>query len=53
MLCFEIVMVTDNKCTGIDKMIFPMNSVANNILKNCVQEVNELEVMRLTLSKIF
>lgn len=40
----ETSMVTDNKCISIYKMILPVNYVANDILKICAQEVNEMEV---------
>lgn len=41
---FETNLITDNKCIGIYEMILPVNPVINDILKNCVQEVSEMEV---------
>lgn len=32
-------LIMDNKCIGIYKIILPMSSVTNDMLKNCVQEV--------------
>jgi hypothetical protein len=41
----------DNKCIGIYKIILPMSSITNDMLKNCVQEVSEMEVHEAHFSK--